>query len=211
MQVSTDEGSRPDYVANEGAACYECKTELYTVLAAAGRAAAREGGGDKKEVLILNGTNADDLTDPTRLGLLAATEHRVISPLATLPKAAVRMCARAAGLPNWDLAGASPCVPPNPRHACAHARVVVSASLCAHPVALRGTLTPSVCTRARAHLCAHSRALSALAAGARRARRTGDPARCRTRRRRGAGDARPAAKREHAPEGAAGGEGHPRG
>ncbi|CAI5492443.1 unnamed protein product [Closterium sp. Naga37s-1] len=69
-------------------------------------------------VTLFNGTNADDLSDPSRLGLLAALHCRVVSPLARLPKAAVRVSAtvqhsspvaRAAGLPNWDLA-ASPCL-----------------------------------------------------------------------------------------------------
>lgn len=36
-------------------------------------------------------------------------EHAVLSPIATLPKLAVRLCAREAGLRNWDLA-ASPCL-----------------------------------------------------------------------------------------------------
>ena len=30
-------------------------------------------------------------------------EHAVLSPIATLPKLAVRLCAREAGLRNWDL------------------------------------------------------------------------------------------------------------
>eukprot|EP00899_Mesostigma_viride_P022452 jgi/Mesvir1/3391/Mv05092-RA.3 len=59
--------------------------------------------------VLFNGTNADDLRDPTRLGLLSAAEHAVASPLARVPKAAVRMLARRAGLPNWDLA-AAPCL-----------------------------------------------------------------------------------------------------
>ena len=58
------------------------------------------------EVALYNGTNADDLTDPTRLGLLSAAHHRVNSPLCQLSKLRVRQLAQAAGLPNWNLAAA---------------------------------------------------------------------------------------------------------
>jgi PP-loop superfamily ATP-utilizing enzyme len=60
-------------------------------------------------VVLYNGTNADDLTDPTRLGLLAASHHRVESPCCQLDKASVRRLARVAKLPNWNLA-AAPCL-----------------------------------------------------------------------------------------------------
>ena len=59
--------------------------------------------------MLFNGTNADDLTDPTRLGLVAAETFDVFSPLAGLSKAEVREMAREQGLPNWD-AAASPCL-----------------------------------------------------------------------------------------------------
>ena len=65
--------------------------------------------GSGVEVALYNGTNADDLTDPTRLGLLSAAHHRVNSPVCELSKARVRELARAAGLPNWNLA-AAPCL-----------------------------------------------------------------------------------------------------
>ena len=57
----------------------------------------------------MNGTNADDLRDPSRLGLIAASTWRVASPLATLTKRSVRALARVADLPNWDWA-AAPCL-----------------------------------------------------------------------------------------------------
>lgn len=41
--------------------------------------------------ILFNGTNADDLKDPTRLGLIAAKEFKVASPLATVSKATVRV------------------------------------------------------------------------------------------------------------------------
>jgi PP-loop superfamily ATP-utilizing enzyme len=40
--------------------------------------------------VIYNGTNADDKLDPTRLGLIAASEFQVVSPLETLTKQEVR-------------------------------------------------------------------------------------------------------------------------
>ena len=44
-----------------------------------------------RPIILFNGTNADDLTDPTRLGLLAALKCHVASPIACLTKAAVRV------------------------------------------------------------------------------------------------------------------------
>ncbi|CAI5946912.1 unnamed protein product [Closterium sp. NIES-64] len=111
-EVETTEGQVPEYVANEGASCYACKATLYTTLYTVAQQSLTRIGMDssnRNEVTLFNGTNADDLSDPSRLGLLAALHCRVVSPLARLPKAAVRAVARAAGLPNWDLA-ASPCL-----------------------------------------------------------------------------------------------------
>ncbi|TYZ59024.1 hypothetical protein PybrP1_005249 [[Pythium] brassicae (nom. inval.)] len=59
--------------------------------------------------IIYNGTNADDQLDPTRLGLVAAAEFDVFSPLSQLPKRQVREVAKYLGLPNWN-AAASPCL-----------------------------------------------------------------------------------------------------
>ncbi|GJP47004.1 hypothetical protein CLOM_g6239 [Closterium sp. NIES-68] len=93
-------------------ACYACKATLYTTLHTVAQQSLMRMGMDNsksREVTLFNGTNADDLSDPSRLGLLAALHCNVASPLARLPKAAVRAVARVAGLPNWDLA-ASPCL-----------------------------------------------------------------------------------------------------
>ena len=123
-EVPTDEGDVPGYVANEGESCLHCKNTLYSTIRAVADAAARavgdgDGDGDARvpgdvpgvvsDVALYNGTNADDLTDPTRLGLLSATRYRVNSPLCALSKTRVRELARAAGLPNWNLA-AAPCL-----------------------------------------------------------------------------------------------------
>jgi len=119
-EVETREGRVPGYVANDGEACFHCKTELYGRLqavaeeaqarAARGAGAGLVGGsGGAGGVTLFNGTNADDLADPTRLGLVAAGDFGVASPLARLTKAEVREMAREQGLPNWD-AAANPCL-----------------------------------------------------------------------------------------------------
>ncbi|KDO18945.1 hypothetical protein SPRG_15800 [Saprolegnia parasitica CBS 223.65] len=58
---------------------------------------------------LFNGTNADDKLDPTRLGLVAASEFQVVSPLQDLTKSDVRALANERGLLNWNFA-ASPCL-----------------------------------------------------------------------------------------------------
>ncbi len=100
--VKTDEFADPDYVRNDGARCYFCKSELYsqieTLVPALGVAA------------ICSGANLDDQGD-YRPGLKAAAEHAVRHPLqeAGFTKADVRLLARHWGLPTWDKP-ASPCL-----------------------------------------------------------------------------------------------------
>ena len=100
--VSTEEFADPDYVRNDGARCYFCKSELYTrveaLLPELGVAA------------VCSGANLDDQGD-YRPGLKAAAEHAVRHPLqeAGFTKADVRALARAWGLPTWDKP-ASPCL-----------------------------------------------------------------------------------------------------
>lgn len=108
-EVPTGEGDLPAYVANDGEACLHCKHTLYETLRAVASEGVRATTGLSTEVALYNGTNADDLTDPTRLGILAAAHHRVNSPLCQLSKLRVRQLAACAGLPNWNLA-AAPCL-----------------------------------------------------------------------------------------------------
>jgi pyridinium-3,5-biscarboxylic acid mononucleotide sulfurtransferase len=103
--VETREHLDPVYVANEGMSCYVCKHGIYTAM----EAVIADTMHNTEMVLLYNGTNADDLTDPTRVGLQAAREHSVRSPLAHLHKDEVRALSRHAGLPNWNDA-ASPCL-----------------------------------------------------------------------------------------------------
>src|SRR5947209_5248677 len=100
--VATDEFADPDYVRNDGARCYFCKSELYTKI----EALLPELGVQ----VICSGANLDDRGD-YRPGLKAAAEHRVRHPLqeAGFTKADVRTLARAWELPTWDKP-ASPCL-----------------------------------------------------------------------------------------------------
>lgn len=100
--VKTDEFADPDYVKNDGARCYFCKSELYTRI---------EKLLPELDIqIVCSGANLDDLGD-YRPGLTAAAEHAVRHPLqeAGFTKADVRELAQQWGLPTWDKP-ASPCL-----------------------------------------------------------------------------------------------------
>jgi uncharacterized protein (TIGR00268 family) len=101
-EVTTTEGSDDLYIANSGQACYACKTHLYASLQAVHATCSNDQQ-------LYNGTNSDDLQDETRVGLMAATNFHVQSPLRFISKAQVRSAARHLGLPNWN-AAAAPCL-----------------------------------------------------------------------------------------------------
>jgi uncharacterized protein (TIGR00268 family) len=103
--VRTDEGSDETYIANEGKACLACKSHLYQMLSLV----LKHRQNDSNYGSLYNGTNADDKLDPTRLGLIAAQDFQVKSPLQNVTKSEVRIAARHLGLPNWNYA-ASPCL-----------------------------------------------------------------------------------------------------
>ncbi len=100
--VPTSEFVDPDYVRNDGARCYFCKSELYARI----EDMLPELGAD----VICSGANLDDKVD-YRPGLTAAAEHKVRHPLqeAGCTKADVRAIARSWDLPTWDKP-ASPCL-----------------------------------------------------------------------------------------------------
>jgi uncharacterized protein len=102
VEVATDELSDPRYAANPVDRCYFCKSELWTRLAPL----ARERGLRS----VIDGTNADDLTDH-RPGARAARELGVESPLAALgfTKAEIRLLSRERGIPTWRQPS-SPCL-----------------------------------------------------------------------------------------------------
>jgi uncharacterized protein len=100
--VQTQEFDDADYLRNDGARCYFCKSELYSRI----EDLLPELGVNA----ICSGANLDDAGD-YRPGLKAASEHHVRHPLqeAGCTKADVRLLARAWNLPTWDKP-ASPCL-----------------------------------------------------------------------------------------------------
>lgn len=101
-EVDTDEMNDPSYAANPSNRCYFCKNELWGRLEPVAR--------ERNLATIVDGTNADDLTDH-RPGARAAAEQGVRSPLAELgfTKAEIRELSRARGLPTWAQPS-SPCL-----------------------------------------------------------------------------------------------------
>ena len=93
--IQTAEMERPEYQKNDGARCFHCKDELFTVME---EFRARRGFD-----VIAYGVNADDQGD-YRPGQLAARQHGVAAPLleAGLTKQHIRDLAREAGLRIWD-------------------------------------------------------------------------------------------------------------
>ena len=104
VEFATHEQERPEYRANGADRCYHCKTELFERI---------------EDTLVdvhrlddvAYGENADDAVAPDRPGARAASEHRVLRPLAEagLTKVRVRALARALGLRVADKP-AAPCL-----------------------------------------------------------------------------------------------------
>ncbi|MDF1504285.1 ATP-dependent sacrificial sulfur transferase LarE [Roseisolibacter sp. H3M3-2] len=101
VEVPTFELDDPAYAANPTDRCYFCKRELWGRLAPLGR---------ERGMVIVDGTNADDLAD-WRPGGRAAEQAGVRSPLAELgfTKAEIRARSAARGLPTAELP-AAPCL-----------------------------------------------------------------------------------------------------
>lgn len=93
--VRTDQLEIPEFVRNDAARCFHCKTDLYQLL----ETVRQSSGGTH----VVDGTNVDDLGDD-RPGIKAAREWGVRSPLveAELSKADIRVLAKEFGLSNWD-------------------------------------------------------------------------------------------------------------
>lgn len=127
VKIPTEEGKNETYIANNGQACFACKSELYTKLihhTIANYTTQPQMDAVSEPLLqphsmldnnnhryqkLYNGTNADDCLDPTRVGLIAASQYNVISPLSTITKEQVRLIAKQLQLPNWNVAS-NPCL-----------------------------------------------------------------------------------------------------
>jgi len=104
IEVETHEGDLAAYRANGPDRCFHCKDELFTRIS--DDVVARHA-----LAAVAYGENAEEALRPDRPGALAAVDHRVLRPLADagLGKDAVRLVARALGLPNADKP-AAPCL-----------------------------------------------------------------------------------------------------
>lgn len=104
VEVRTYEGDRPEYQANGVDRCFFCKDELFSRISDDVVTAHHLDA-------VAYGENADDAQRPDRPGSRAATNHRVLRPLADAgwDKAEVRRLARAWELPCADKP-AAPCL-----------------------------------------------------------------------------------------------------
>ena len=104
VELATHEDAVPAYRANGPDRCFHCKNELFTRIS--DEVAASHG-----LTAIAYGENADDVLRPDRPGSAAATNHRVLRPLADagVTKQSVRTIARELGLPCADKP-AAPCL-----------------------------------------------------------------------------------------------------
>jgi pyridinium-3,5-biscarboxylic acid mononucleotide sulfurtransferase len=93
--IQTAEMDRPEYRQNDGARCFHCKDELFTLM----EDFRSQHGFD----VIAYGVNADDQGD-YRPGQQAARQHGVAAPLLEvgMTKQEIRELARLAGLRIWD-------------------------------------------------------------------------------------------------------------
>jgi uncharacterized protein len=104
VEIQTREGDNPAYRVNGLDRCFYCKDELFTRIE-------DEVAGSYGLAAVAYGENADDMSRPDRPGSRAASNHKVLRPLADagLGKTAVRAIARALQLPSADKP-AAPCL-----------------------------------------------------------------------------------------------------
>jgi len=104
VEVTTQEGDLAAYRANGPDRCFHCKDELFSRISDEVVSAHRLDA-------VAYGENADDAVRPDRPGARAASNHRVLRPLAAagLNKADVRSLARSWHLPSADKP-AAPCL-----------------------------------------------------------------------------------------------------
>jgi uncharacterized protein len=94
--IYTEEMQSEAFRNNNTDRCFHCKDELYGAL--------KELAGQRKLEVIVDGTNADDVTD-FRPGRKAAEMHGVRSPLVEIgmKKEEIRVRSKLAGLSTWNI------------------------------------------------------------------------------------------------------------
>ena len=99
VHLPTDEGDNPLYQRNSGDRCYYCKTSLYSAVGAY----LKNVGEGAEQVVVVDGTNQDDLQDH-RPSLPASREHGIRQPYLELRfgKELIRYLAKEQGLPMWN-------------------------------------------------------------------------------------------------------------
>jgi uncharacterized protein len=96
--IKTDEFQNENYLKNDGNRCYFCRSELFRKM--------KEFAESNAVEVLAYGAMADDSFDPTRLGVLAATEYDVVAPLqaAELGKLEIRFLSQRRDLPTHNKA-----------------------------------------------------------------------------------------------------------
>jgi pyridinium-3,5-biscarboxylic acid mononucleotide sulfurtransferase len=96
--IATREFANETFLKNDEKRCYICKNELFTRM--------REYATRNNVAVLAYGETADDTVDQTRVGKIAAGEHKVVAPLmeVRLVKDEIRELSRQRGLPTWNKA-----------------------------------------------------------------------------------------------------------
>ncbi len=96
--IETHEFANETFLKNDRNRCYICKGELFTRM--------RTYADENHVAVLAYGETADDLADQTRVGKLAAGDHKVVAPLLEVGmlKAEIRVLSKRRGLPTWNKA-----------------------------------------------------------------------------------------------------------
>ena len=96
--LETHEFESEAFLKNDGRRCYHCKNELFATM--------RRYADTNNIAVLAYGETADDLSDKTRVGKLAANENGVAAPLQDvgLLKSEIRELSAQRGLPTWNKA-----------------------------------------------------------------------------------------------------------
>ena len=111
--IETSEFEDNDFLQNDKMRCYYCKGALFKTM--------RQYADENSIPVIIYGETADDGSDATRVGVLAAREGNAKAPLAQVgfTKDEIRECSRARNLPTWN----------KPSFACLASRVPTGTAL----------------------------------------------------------------------------------